>query len=189
MPTPPKPYAVLTSEKKSHRTKAELEKRKKAEENLASGIKMKEMPEVRENETAHKTYKRVKKLLDAINKGDDLYGAVINRYCILTAEVQNLEEERSFYMDMIQEMKKDLHEEKERLDNPEACIELMADVGRSLAKMMATVAGIDRTIQQKRKMLLDIEKESVMTIAASLRTIPKTEEKGSNPLLEVLRGG
>ena len=189
MPTPPKPYTVLTSEKKSHRTKAELEKRKKAEESLVSGVRIKEAPEVRENEEAHKQFRRTKKLLDTIEKGDELYGAVINRYCMITAEVKQLTEDRAYYMEMLKEMREDLRQAKEKLENPVEYIELLADVGRSMAKITASMNTIDRTIQQKRKMLLDIEKESVMTIAASLRSIPKTEEKASNPLLEALRSG
>ena len=34
MPTPPKPYKVLKSEKKSHRTKAELSLREKGENDI-----------------------------------------------------------------------------------------------------------------------------------------------------------
>ena len=44
----------------------------------------------------------------------------------------------------------------------------------------------DREIEKKRGMLLAIEKESGMTMAAMLRTIPKKQEQGTNPLLEVL---
>jgi predicted site-specific integrase-resolvase len=90
---------------------------------------------------------------------------------------------------MIREMQEDLHEQKDKLENPVEYIELLADVGRSLAKITASISTIDRTIQQKRKMLLDIEKESVMTISAALRSIPKTDEKQTNPLLEVLGSG
>jgi phage terminase small subunit len=189
MPTPPKPYAVISSEKKSHRTKAELEKRKKAEESLISGVRLKEAPEVRADEEAHKQFRRVKKLLDKIEKGDELYGATINRYCMISSEVKHLEEERAYYTDMLREMREDLHEQKDKLDDPVEYIQILADIGRSMAKISASISGIDRTIQQKRKMLLDIEKESVMTIAASLRSIPKTEEKASNPLLEALKSG
>ena len=189
MPTPPKPYAVLTNEKKSHRTKAELEQRKKAEESLVSGVRIKEAPEVRENEEAHKQFRRVKKLLDAIGKGDELYGATINRYCLIDAEIKQLEQDRIYYADMMREMREDLHEQKDKLARPVDYIELLADVGRSMAKITASINAIDKIIQQKRKMMLDIEKESVMTIAASLRSIPKTEEKASNPLLEALRSG
>ena len=47
MPTPAKPYAVLNGEKKSHRTKAELNQRKQAEESLASDKKIGERKEVK----------------------------------------------------------------------------------------------------------------------------------------------
>ena len=100
-----------------------------------------------------------------------------------------MEQDRVYYVDMLREMREDLHEQKEQLERPVNYIELLADVARSMAKITASINAIDNTIQQKRKMMLDIEKESVMTIAASLRSIPKTEEKASNPLLEALRSG
>ena len=51
------------------------------------------------------------------------------------------------------------------------------------------IVNLDKQIQAKRKMLLDIEKENVMTIASALRCIPKKEDKDAeNPLLKVLRG-
>ena len=102
MARPSKPYTVIKSEKKSHRTKAELEQRKRGEESLLTGIKIKENPEVRKNEEAHKEYRRVKKLLEAIEKEDELYGAVINRYCLITAEIKGLQEDREYYSEMLQ---------------------------------------------------------------------------------------
>lgn len=189
MGRPSKPYAVLTNEKKSHRTKRELLQRRNGEEALLSGVKIKEAPEVRKNEEAHKEYRRVKKLLAAIEKEDELYGAVINRYCLISAEIKGLQEDREYYTQMIKEMREDLHEQKDKLDNPVEYIELLADIGRSMAKITRSIQGIDRIIQQKRRMLLDIEKESVMTISAALRTIPKKEEKTGNPLLEALNSG
>ena len=42
-----------------HRTKAEIEDRKSAEEALASGEKLKERAEVRENKIAHREFLRV----------------------------------------------------------------------------------------------------------------------------------
>ena len=54
---------------------------------------------------------------------------------------------------------------------------------------MSSMNAIDKQIQSKRKMLLDIEKENVMTIASALRSIPKKEDKETDkPLLKVLRG-
>jgi hypothetical protein len=46
----------------------------------------------------------------------------------------------------------------------------------------------DRQVQAKRKMLLDIEKENIMTIAAALRSIPKKTDKPKSKLLEALQG-
>jgi len=43
-------------------------------------------------------------------------------------------------------------------------------------------------IDKKRKMMLEIDKENVMTISAALRSIPKQPEKKENPLLAALRG-
>ena len=98
---PAKPFTVLTSEKKSHRTKRELLQRREGEAALLSGVKIKEAPEVRSNEEAHKEYRRVKKLLTAINKEDELYGAVINRYCLISAEIKGLEADRKYYAEML----------------------------------------------------------------------------------------
>ena len=47
MPTPPKPVKVIEMEGKSHRTKKELAQRKRAEEELLTGIRMEEKPESR----------------------------------------------------------------------------------------------------------------------------------------------
>lgn len=55
--------------------------------------------------------------------------------------------------------------------------------------MQKNIVNLDKQIQSKRKMLLDIEKENVMTIASALRCIPKKDNKeADNPLLKVLRG-
>ena len=53
--------------------------------------------------------------------------------------------------------------------------------------LVKSMLALDKQVQSKRKMLLDIEKENVMTIAASLRSIPKKTEK-KNPLREALSG-
>ena len=60
---------------------------------------------------------------------------------------------------------------------------------KTVAEMQKSLLNLDKQVQTKRKMLMDIEKENVMTIAASLRSIPKKTEKKKNPLLEALSGG
>ena len=49
---------------------------------------------------------------------------------------------------------------------------------------------LDKQLQPKRKMLLDIEKENIMTIASALRVIPKKPENDSakETILKVLNG-
>lgn len=59
MARPSKSAAVLDDETLSHRTKAEIEDRKSAEEALVSGEKLKERAEVRENKIAHWEFLRV----------------------------------------------------------------------------------------------------------------------------------
>ena len=55
--------------------------------------------------------------------------------------------------------------------------------------MQKNMIALDKQVQTKRKMLLDIEKENIMTIASSLRSVPKKTDKKKNPLMEALAGG
>ncbi len=54
--------------------------------------------------------------------------------------------------------------------------------------MQKNLVSLDKQVQAKRKMLLDIEKENIMTIASALRSVPKKTEKKDNPLLAALNG-
>lgn len=192
MPTPTKPYKVLATEKKSHRTKAELKIREQGEKALSTNIELKERKEVKQNKVAHKEFKRIQKILKNIDKNDAIYEAVINRYCLLQSECSDLEERREECYNLIfklREEEKELIEELKERDNIDELITYKLEYAKSLTKMMSSMLSIDKQIQSKRKMLLDIEKENVMTIASALRCIPKKEEKeADNPLLKVLRG-
>lgn len=188
MPTPAKPFKVLTTEKKSHRTKAELKLREEGEKALSTETKMKERKEVKQNKVAHKEFKRIQKLLENIDKDDAIYEAVINRYCLLQAECYDLEERREEFYKLIFELKKESKEITEEMETNEEVLTYKLEYAKEIAKMMSSMLAIDKQIASKRKMLLDIEKENVMTIASALRSIPKKEEKDDNPLLKVLRG-
>ena len=175
MPTPPKPAKLIAIEGKSHRTKKELREREKAEAALLTGKTLKETEEVKNNKIAHKEFLRIRKLMQSIEKNDDLYGSTINRYCLLLAECTEFEEKR----ETIFSRQKELEERKDDMEFSEY-INLQNDLVKSML-------ALDKQVQSKRKMLLDIEKENVMTIAASLRSIPKKTEK-KNPLREALSG-
>ncbi len=183
MPTPSKPYSVLKAEGKSHRTKAELSQRKKAEAALSTGTALKERPDTKANPVAHKEFRRLDKLLKAIGKNDAIYEAIINRYCMLQAECKDFEEKQeSFYRDL-----QELTEDKERLVDGEEMS--LSAYYKEKNRMHQQIIALDRQVQSKRKMLLDIEKENIMTIASALRSIPKKTNEGEDPLLKVLRGG
>lgn len=175
---PPKPVSVLKFEKKSHRTKAELEAREKAESQLLTGIPLKAWPEVKQNKVANKEFNRVKKLLEIINHNDALHEAIINRYCILVAECKQAEQNISQLRDDIDEMI------KMKNDGEIEFTHYLDEKGALQDRMIAW----DKKLMDKRKMLLQIEKESVMTILAALRAIPKKpEDKKESPMAEYLR--
>ena len=178
MSRPSKPFEVLVSENKSHRTKAELEQRKQGEESLASGSALKERSEVRCNKYAHDEFTRINKLLKKIKKNDALYEAIINRYCLIQGECFDLE-------DMILKLKNDIDDLAERL--VEKDIEYLAYLEYK-DKIQNKILACDKQIQTKRKMLLDIEKENILTIASALRSIPKkAEEKAEeDPMANLL---
>lgn len=189
MPTPAKPFKVLTTENKSHRTKAELKMREEGERALSTEIELKERKEVKQNKVAHKEFKRIEKLLKNIGKNDAIYEAVINRYCLLQAECFDLEEKREEFYKMIFDLKTEMTSVTDKMNYDEDIATYKLEYAKSIAKIMSSMLAIDKQITSKRKMLLDIEKENVMTIASALRSIPKKEDKSSeNPLLKVLRG-
>lgn len=166
MPTPPKPYIVLATEGKSHRTKAEMEQRKNGEEALSTGVALKERSEVKNNPIAHKEFLRINKLLKNIEKNDALYESVINRYAILQAECVEFEEKREQFYHNLSELESKYNNQT----NDEMSIN---EYFKLQCNMQNQIINLDKQIQAKRKMLLDIEKENIMTIVSSLRSIPK----------------
>lgn len=185
MARPSKPSSVIKIEGRSHRTKAELASRAKAESGLLSGRKMKRRPEVLENEEAKKEYNRVNKLLTSIDKNDALYEAVINRYCIIYAETKDLEERREEVHQLALQLREDMGVAFNDLPADEAAayrIEYAKQINVMLSKML----DIDKMIEKKRKALMDIEKENVMTIASSLRSIPKKQESKTSAINKAL---
>lgn len=189
MPTPSKPYAVLKSEKKSHRTKKELKAREDAEKALATGTALKERKEVKNNPTAHKEFLRINKLLKSIGKNDAIYESVINRYCMIQAECHDLENKREEIYKLVFKLEKTFDSIVDELEAVDKARE-MIKFTENMNCLMASVISIDKQIQTKRKMLLDIEKENVMTIAAALRSIPKKEnsESGKEKILRAING-
>ena len=179
MGRPSKPVAVIEAEGKSHRTKAELAARKVAEDAVLSHEALFERAEVRRNNLAHAEFERVAKLMDAIGKNDALYSSGLNTYCLLYKEINELEEEKERIRAMIDK----LAEKAESVCDAEELVQVVKVINQTYTK---TLSVIGNTIDQKRRLMLAIDKENVMTVSAALRSIPKTPEKEVNPILAAL---
>lgn len=176
MPTPPKPYEVLKGEKKSHRTKEELEQRRRGEEALHTNVRMQEWASTKAAPIAHKTFLRLKKLLKNIKMDDALHESAINRYCVMTAESADLEADRERVVSRLKLI--DEWVSRGEMSQEEHAAESLRLVDAKLS--------IERALATKRKMLLDIEKENVMTIAAGLRSVPKKPEEQEETAMDQL---
>ena len=173
MPRASKPIDTV----QGHRTKAELELRKAAEDKLKTGGELIEKSETEKNIIAHQEFLRIKELLKVIEKSDALYSSVINRYCIITAECADFEKRIEKLKERLERLEADYDNEK-----------IQPDFYYSkLDSLQKSIIGYDRQIMTKRKMLFDIEKENVMTVAAGLRSVPKNPtQTDENPLLKAL---
>ena len=178
MGRPSKPAELLKSEGKSHRTKQELAFRKQQEEATLTGKKLEEPRAVKDLKIAHATFLKTRRLLDAINKNDELYSAATCRYCTNTQKLADAEES-------IQVLRTELEELRE---SRSSYVENKAipDYYRMLTKLEDTITRKEQLAAGIRKELTDFEKENCMTIASSLRSIAKQPEKKANPLLEAL---
>ena len=173
MARPSKTTDVLKAEGKSHRTKAELAAREAAEKAFATGKAAKARHEVKINPEAYKEFKRVTSLLSAVGKNDALFESIINRYCLLQSECSGLISTRAQFEKNLAALLED--------------DEIDADSKyRLMVKMQQNILDIDKDMQSKRKMILDIEKECSLTINAAMRTVPKQPTTPVNPLASIL---
>ena len=190
MARPSKPVSVIQNENKSHRTKKELASRKQAESGMLSGAEISKFPETKADRKASKEFDRVTEILSAIGKNDRMYETIINRYCIMLSECRNIEKLKKEMEKNIKNLSKSFKENMLQATlTPEERAVLTSDFSKQICKLANTMLKYDKEIDKKRTMLLAIEKETGMTMAAALRTIPKQEEKETNALLQVLGGG
>lgn len=178
MGRPSKPAELLKCEGKSHRTKQELAFRKQQEEATLTGKKLEEPESIKKLKIAHTTFLKTRRLLEAINKNDELYGAATRRYCTNTQKLADAEES-------IQVLKTELDELRESRNFYEEDHDIQ-NYYRMLTKLEDTITRKEQLAAGIRKELTDFEKENCMTIASSLRSIAKQPEKKASPLLEAL---
>lgn len=150
-----KPTELIVLEGKSHRTKAELEARRKKEEALKSKQQYRANRKVRESEIANKTFKRLKKLYENISYIDGLDENIINRYCLLTAEVDTLEK-------LFAKMDSDLDE---------------CDTAADRIKLYKTMASIEVGLNKKRDMLMKLEDRLFLNPTSRIKNVPQPKKE------------
>ena len=162
-----------------HRTKAELEQRKKAEMAMKSANPLQEWKKKGPPRSKSWYFSKVKKLFAEVDEDSDMYSAVINRYCELMTECGRLERETSKTLERMEELEK-RKDEMEFADWLNAHIELTKAADRMY-----------KTLDRKRGMLLAIEKENMMTVMAKLRAVPKKpqEDSAEEDAMEALLAG
>jgi predicted phage-related endonuclease len=171
MARPTKPVALVSG----HRTKDELAARREAEAAMLTGVPMKMQFQKKWHKIAAKEFERIKKLLATIGKDDALYEQIINTHCLLVEECQQIEDIRNQFIRSKEELQADY--QAGRTGNPESDGISAAEYYRLLVKLSQSIMSCDKQLMAKRKMLLDIDKENVMTVQSALRSIPKKPEK------------
>jgi hypothetical protein len=179
MARPAKAASVIKIEgNKNRRTKRELAVREQAEKALLTGCVMQESAEVKADKVAHAEFLRLKPLLTAIDKFDEIYGAATNRYCLNKSKLIEAEN--------------DVADLKVELEHLKECREDFVDAGdiaeyyRLLTRMQDTITKREQIARNIRNEMNGYEKEHCMTILSALRAIPKKPETKTNSLKEAL---
>jgi len=83
---------------KGHRTKEEIEFRRKAEQAMKTGSTLKATDDVKADPVAYKEFKRLKKLYSQMEADfvDGLDTQAVNRYCLLISQEKRLLDEGDF---------------------------------------------------------------------------------------------
>lgn len=171
MARPSKPVVML----EGHRTEDELAKRRAAEAAMLTGKPMEMQFKKKGHKIAAKEFDRIKGLLATIGKDDALYEQIINTHCLLVEECEQVQDVRNQFIGSKSELQRDYRAGK--TGDPEGDGIAAAEYYRLLAKLSQSVIGCDKQLMAKRKMLLDIDKENVLTVQSALRSIPKKPEE------------
>jgi hypothetical protein len=154
---PPKTLTLV----KGHLTNEQKEIREKTEKSLVTSYPMKTWKKTRENVTAKKHFNKIKRAFAKIELDDICFEAVLNRYCIILGECEEVETTRSALFGGARY----LAEHEEEYDP----LTYAAELGRIADRISAC----DRALAKKRDMMLSIERENIMTVNAKLRAVPK----------------
>lgn len=152
MGRPGKPVELLAIEGKKHLTKAEKEHRAAAEKELAPKNKnFKPSEEVKSNPAAYAVFKKLKKLYKGVSYVGESDEMVINRYCLLSAEVERLEA-----------INERMEEKLEDVEEPKDYVQLYK-----------AIVSMSSNIRQSREMLFKFEDRLLLNPTARIKNVPK----------------
>ena len=173
----PKHLKLITG----HRTKREIAMREEGEAALKSSEPFEMWSRTKSKAKSKAHFEKIRKAFENIGEGDVMYEAVLNRYCIIIAECDDLESRIVALKKTIQRLEA-TWEKMSTQEEPETK-DFLAYV-KSLAALNKELNGMDAALGAKRNALLQIEKENIMTVLAKLRAVPKEPKKSEevNPL-------
>lgn len=180
MPRPTKTISAIQTEKRTHLTKREIAHRQAAENSMLTGYKIKETHEVKADSIAHKEFKRIKGLLAAINKDDEIYGAPTRRYCINLSKLAAIDEK----IDRLRDDIADIERNRDRIIKESS----PADYTRLLIAFERIISKWERLAKGIRAEMTDYERNNCMTIKSSLVLSPAKQATAKTRLQDIIRG-
>jgi hypothetical protein len=169
---------------RKHYTNEQKEQKRNAEEMTKTGNEMQPTDQVLNNPFALKKFTHMKSIYAAIKNDDEIHSETINRYCMMLQDEDEWICQKSDIMAALVKAKEDYVSDK--LGAEEYLIQ--SD------RLREMYIKCDRELKSTRKMLLDIEKSSCLTLADRLRAIPmkppeKTEEESGIERYKRLKNG
>lgn len=162
-----KPVELLVLEGKSHKTKAELERRRNAEIRLESRA-LQADPMVRSDKRAYREFRRIKKLYEEIEFIGSLDEHLINQYCLAVSELDDLVGLMNDLRDAIQAIRED-----ESISSTERA-EAVKEVAELLMKY-------DAEVRYKRAEVVKMGDRLYLNPVARSKNVPKRQVKQEDP--------
>ena len=155
MGRPRKPIGLILLEGKTHLTAEQIEKRLKEENSLNSKVAYQPNKKVKSNPVALEMFLKLQKLYKEIDFVDGLDENIINRYCLLTSEVDAMEI-------LLQRMESDI----DKCEN-----------SGQMVTMYKSISGMEGNLDRSRNTLLKMEDRMFLNPTARIKNVPKKQEE------------
>lgn len=155
MGRPRKPTDLILLEGKTHLTKEQIAKRLKEESSLNSKTPYQPNKKVKNNPIALEMFKKLQKLYSKIDYIDGLDENIINRYCLLTAEVDGMET-------LLQRMESDIDK---------------CETSAQMVTMYKSISGMEGNLNKSRDMLLKLEDRLFLNPTSRIKNVPQKQEE------------